>query len=92
MGANGLVRADEAAVDNAQANLGFTKIMSPIDGLAGIALTQIGDLLGQSGTVLTTVSTINPIKVYFQVSEQSYLAFWQHVVLREMGTKSFSCS
>jgi RND family efflux transporter MFP subunit len=73
------VKADEAAIENAQLNLGFTKITSPIDGLAGIAQGQIGDLVSQSGTVLTTVSTINPIRVYFQVSEQSYMSFWQHL-------------
>jgi membrane fusion protein (multidrug efflux system) len=81
LGADAQVKADEAAVENAQLNLGFTKIKSPIDGLAGIALAQIGDLVGQSGgSVLTTVSTINPIKVYFQVSEQSYLTFWRRLV------------
>ena len=78
--ANGQVQADEAAVETAQLNLGFTKITSPIDGLSGMALAQIGDLVAQSGSALTTVSTINPIKVYFQVSEQSYLAFWQRLV------------
>jgi len=76
LAADAQVKSDEAAVENAQLNLGFTKITSPIDGLAGTALAQIGDLVGQSSSVLTTVSTINPIKVYFQVSEQSYLAFW----------------
>src|ERR1700733_6812109 len=81
LGADAQVKADEAAVKNAQLNLGFTKIKSPIDGLAGIALAQIGDLVGQSGgSALTTVSTINPIKVYFQVSEQLYVAFWQRLV------------
>lgn len=80
LGANGQVQADEAAVETARLNLGFTRITSPIEGLAGIALGQIGDLVDQSGTTLTTVSTINPIKVYFQVSEQSYLAFWQRLV------------
>lgn len=79
LAADALVKADEAAVENAQLNLGFTKITSPIDGLAGTALAQIGDLVGQSSSVLTTVSTINPIKVYFQVSEQSYLAFWRRL-------------
>jgi len=78
LAADALVKADEAAVENAQLNLGFTKITSPIDGLAGIALAQIGDLVGQAGgSALTTVSTINPIKVYFQISEQSYLNFWR---------------
>ena len=81
LGADAQVKADEAAIENAQLNLSFTKIKSPIDGLAGIALAQIGDLVGQSGgSVLTTVSTINPIKVYFQVSEQSYVAFWRRLV------------
>lgn len=79
LAADALVKADEAAVENAQLNLGFTKITSPIDGLAGTALAQIGDLVGQSSSVLTTVSTINPIKVYIQVSEQSYLAFWRRL-------------
>ena len=81
LGADAQVKADEAAIENARLNLGFTKIKSPIDGLAGIALAQIGDLVGQSGgSALTTVSTINPIKVYFQVSEQSYVAFWRRLV------------
>jgi len=80
LGADAQVKADEAAIENAQMNLGFTKIKSPIDGLAGIALAQIGDLVGPSSSVLTTVSTINPIEVYFQVSEQSYAAFWRRLV------------
>lgn len=80
LAAAALVKADKAAVENAQLNLGFTKITSPIDGLAGTALAQIGDLVGQSSSVLTTVSTINPIKVYFQVSEQSYLTFWRRFI------------
>ena len=80
LGADAQVKADEAALESAQLNLGFTKINSPIDGLAGIAQAQIGDLVGQSGSVLTTVSTINPIRVYFQVSEQSYLTFWRRFV------------
>jgi membrane fusion protein (multidrug efflux system) len=78
LAANALVKADEAAVENAQLNLGFTKIKSPIDGLAGTALAQIGDLLSPSSGLLTTVSTLDPIKVYFQISEQSYLNFWRH--------------
>jgi len=77
LAANALVKADEAAVENARLNLGFTKIKSPIDGLAGTALAQIGDLLSPSSGLLTTVSTLDPIKVYFQISEQSYLNFWR---------------
>jgi membrane fusion protein (multidrug efflux system) len=71
------VKADEAAVETARLNLGFTRITSPIDGLAGIALGQVGDLVGPPASLLTTVSTLNPIKVYFQVSEQSSLKFWR---------------
>jgi membrane fusion protein (multidrug efflux system) len=78
LAAKAQVKADEAAVENARLNLGFTKITSPIDGLAGMALAQIGNLVGQSGGVLTTVSALNPIKVYFQISEQSHLNFWRH--------------
>jgi membrane fusion protein (multidrug efflux system) len=78
LAADAQVKADEAAVENAQLNLGFTKIKSPIDGLAGIALAQIGDLLSPSSGLLTTVSRLNPIKVNFQIGEQSYLNFWRH--------------
>lgn len=80
LGAAAQIKSDEAAVENAQLNLSFTRITSPIDGLAGTAQAQIGDLVGQSGPVLTIVSTINPIRVFFQVSEQSYLTFWQRFV------------
>jgi membrane fusion protein (multidrug efflux system) len=69
------VKADQATVETAQLNLGFTKIISPIAGLAGVAMVQIGDLVGPNGSVLTTVSTVDPIKVYFTTSEQSYLAY-----------------
>jgi len=74
------IKADEAAIESARINLGFTKIKSPVDGLAGIALGQIGDLVGLSGPLLTTVSQIDPIKVYFQVNEQSYRTFWRQFV------------
>jgi membrane fusion protein (multidrug efflux system) len=89
LAAEAQVKADEAAVESAQLNLAFTRITSPIDGLAGIALAQIGDLVGQSGSVLTTVSTINPVKVYFQVSEQSYLAFWRRLTGSGNGNENF---
>ena len=72
------VKADEAAVTNAQINLDYTQITAPVDGLAGLALAQTGDLLSPSSGLLTTVSTLDPIKVYFQISEQSYLNFWRH--------------
>lgn len=90
LGAVAQIKADEAAIENARLNLGFTKITSPIDGLAGLAQAQIGDLVGQSsGIVLTTVSTINPIKVYFQVSEQSYLTFWRRFIISQASPQDF---
>jgi membrane fusion protein (multidrug efflux system) len=66
--------AAKAQVDAAQLNLGFTRIVSQIDGIAGIAQAQIGDLVGPT-TLLTTVSTLDPIKVYFPVSEKGYLNY-----------------
>jgi membrane fusion protein (multidrug efflux system) len=69
------VLAAQANVEKAALDLGFTKITSPIDGIAGIAKAQIGDLVGPSSTQeLTAVSTVDPIKVYINVSEQEYLA------------------
>ena len=66
------IQAAEAAVEQAELNLGFTKVRSLLDGIAGIATTQIGNLVGPS-TVLTAVSQVNPIKAYFPISEQEYL-------------------
>lgn len=67
------IQSAEAAVETAQLNLGFTKVRSLIDGIVGITNTQIGNLVSPT-TVLATVSTVNPIKVYFAISEQEYLA------------------
>ncbi len=71
--------ADKASVANAQAsvesaelNVGFTKVRSLIDGVAGQATLQVGNLVNTS-SVLTSVSQLNPIKVYFYISEQEYL-------------------
>ena len=64
-----------AQVEQAQVNLGFTKITSPIDGIASIARAQIGDLVGPGSGELTTVSTLDPIKVYYNVTEQAYINF-----------------
>jgi membrane fusion protein (multidrug efflux system) len=72
--AKAAIAADKAAIENAQMNLGFTKITSPVDGIAGTALAQIGDLASPSGGVLTTVSTVDPIRAYFNISEQFYLS------------------
>jgi membrane fusion protein (multidrug efflux system) len=66
------IATSEAAIETAQLNLGFTKVRSLVDGIAGIATIQIGNLVGPSN-VLTTVSKVNPIKAYFPISEQEYL-------------------
>jgi membrane fusion protein (multidrug efflux system) len=72
--AHAAVIAAQAAVDKAKLDLGFTKVTSLIDGIAGIAKAQIGNLVGPGAMEeLTTVSTVNPIKVYVQVSEQEYM-------------------
>jgi RND family efflux transporter MFP subunit len=68
------VQADEGAVESAKLNLQWTKVYSPIDGVAGIAQAQVGDLVSTS-TLLTTVSQVDPIKVSFPVSEKLYLRF-----------------
>jgi RND family efflux transporter MFP subunit len=68
------IQASQAAVETASINLGFTRIVSPIDGIAGIAQAQVGDLVSTSSGVLTTISTLDPIRDYFTVSEQEYLA------------------
>src|SRR2546422_1871449 len=73
--AKAAVEAAKAVVATAALNLGFTTILSPIDGIAGIATAQVGDLVGPSSGTLTTVSTLDPIKVYFTASEQAYLNF-----------------
>jgi membrane fusion protein, multidrug efflux system len=70
--AKAAIQAAEAAVEEAQLNLGFTKVRSLIDGIAGIATIQIGNLVSPT-TVLTTVSSVDPIKAYFSISEQEYL-------------------
>ena len=72
--ASAAVEAAKAALEAANVNLGFTKLYSPIDGIAGNAQIQIGNLVGPSSpNPVTTVSTVDPIKVTFAVSEQEYL-------------------
>lgn len=71
--ARAAIEAAKAAVDTAQLNLGFTKITSPVDGVAAIATAQLGDLVGPQTSALTTVSTVNPILANFTPSEQEYL-------------------
>ncbi len=73
--AKAAVVSAKAQVEQAQLNLGFTQIASPIDGIASIARAQIGDLVGPGSGELTTVSTIDPIKAYYNVTEQAYINF-----------------
>jgi membrane fusion protein (multidrug efflux system) len=74
------VDALKASVEQATLNLGFCKITSPVDGIAGTAQAQIGDLVGTSANaVLTSVSTVDPIKIIFPVSEADYLTASQRI-------------
>jgi membrane fusion protein (multidrug efflux system) len=70
--AEAAVATEKAAVERAQLDLGWTKVTSLVDGIAGIADVQMGNLVGPSSH-LTSVSQVNPIKVYFPVSDQEYL-------------------
>jgi membrane fusion protein (multidrug efflux system) len=72
------VQAAEAAVTNARLNLDWTKVYAPIDGIAGIAPVQVGDLVTPSA-VLTTVSQLHPMKVTFPITEREYLRFAEKI-------------
>ncbi len=67
------IKTAEAAVETAKLNMGFTRLTAPISGIAGQAQLQVGALVSTSGTAVTTVSTLDPIRDYFTVSEQDYL-------------------
>jgi RND family efflux transporter MFP subunit len=69
------VQAAKAAVETAKYNLGFTRLISPIDGIAGVAASQVGTLVSTASAAVTTVSTLDPIRANFTVSEQEYLSF-----------------
>ena len=76
------VQAAQAAAEEAKLNLGWTQVTSPIDGIAGIAKTQVGNLVGTT-TLLTTVSQLDPIKVTFPLSEREYLHFADKIKQKE---------
>ncbi len=78
------VQAAQAAVETAKLNLGWTKVYSPIDGVAAIAQAQIGDLVGTT-TLLTTVSQLDPIKVTVPIPEKDYLQFAARINAQENG-------
>jgi RND family efflux transporter MFP subunit len=69
------IESAQAAVETAKLNLGFTRLIAPISGIAGIAQLQVGALVNTGSAPVTTVSTLDPIKVYFTVSESEYLDF-----------------
>jgi membrane fusion protein (multidrug efflux system) len=69
------VEADAAAVQQAELNLGYTKILAPIDGVSGFANNQVGDLVGPSTGPLTTVSQIDPIKAIVTTGEGAFTDF-----------------
>jgi len=69
------IKTYEAAVETAKINLGFTRLVAPIDGIAGQAQLQVGALVTPNSGVVTSVSTVDPIKVYFTVGEPQYLAW-----------------
>src|ERR1700722_114554 len=69
------IQTAQAAVETAQINLDFTRLIAPIDGIAGQAQLQVGALANPSSGPVTSVSTLNPIKAYFTVGEPQYLAW-----------------
>jgi membrane fusion protein, multidrug efflux system len=76
--AQAAVGSAEAALTTAKLNLGFTQVRSLIDGVAGQATTQVGNLVSPQ-SVLTSVSQLDPIKIYFSISDAEYLALTSRV-------------
>jgi membrane fusion protein, multidrug efflux system len=75
------LQAQQAALRQAELNLEYTKVTAPITGIAGIANPGVGDLVGPTDSQpLTTISTVDPIKAYFQITEQDYLKLAQRIV------------
>jgi RND family efflux transporter MFP subunit len=77
LGAQAAVESGKAAVGQAELNLEWTKVTSLVDGIAGIAQVQIGNLIGPN-SVLTSVSQVEPIKAYFPISEREYVLVQKH--------------
>lgn len=81
------VEAAKAMVDQAKLNLEWTKVYSPIDGIAGVATAQVGDLVG-TATKMTTISKVDPIRAYFSISENAYLQAAQRIASVLQGGKN----
>jgi len=85
------IQSAQAALETAKINLDFTRLVAPIDGIAGQAQLQVGALVNPSSGPVTSVSTVDPIKVYFTVSESEYLAWRRRFpteITREAADKS----
>lgn len=67
------VQAAQAQVEQSKLNLAWTKVYCPIEGIAGVATAQVGDLVGPTSK-MTTISRVDPIRAYFSISENQYLA------------------
>jgi membrane fusion protein (multidrug efflux system) len=85
--AGAAVKAAEAALETAKVNLGFTRLTSLIDGIAGTATVQVGNLVTPSSSAVTTVSTLDPVKAVFTVSEQEYLSLARADALHHLQLK-----
>src|SRR5258708_11263317 len=84
LAADAAVKSAAAQVEQAQLNLEFTHVTSLLDGIAGITLVQIGNLVTPTST-LTSVSRVNPIKVYFPIAEQTYMRFAKQINASSQG-------
>src|SRR5229473_4833260 len=82
LGAQALVLAAKANIEQAELNVEWTKVTSLVNGIAGIAQVQIGNLVGPSA-ILTSVSQVDPIKAYFTVSEQEFMDFHRRFPTQE---------
>ena len=80
------VEAAQAAAEQARLNLDFTTIRSPLDGVAGLAKAQVGDLIGPSSGQLTTVAKVEPIRVYVSISQQLMTDVMQRRLTEGKGT------
>jgi membrane fusion protein, multidrug efflux system len=81
------VNAAKASMVQAELNLSWTKVLSPIDGLAGVSNSNVGDLVG-TATKMTTVSQVNPIRAYFNISESDYLGRAQAIARLVRGGRA----
>jgi len=85
--AGAAVQSAEAALETAKVNLSFTRLTSLIDGIAGTATVQVGNLVSLSSPAVTTVSTLDPVKAVFTVSEQEYLSLARADALHHLQLK-----